>query len=430
MKRFLLLTIMLLSVHHIMMGQDQMITIEAKAKDMNDQVIEWRRHFHQFPELSNREFKTAETIATILENMGLPVETGIAHTGVVAVLDTGRPGPVIGLRADIDGLPVKERTPVPFASKETTTYLGEDVGIMHACGHDTHIAMLLGTAQILIDMKDQLKGKVVFVFQPAEEGAPLGEEGGAALMVKEGLIERYGIEVFFGQHISSNQPVGTITYKLGGIMAAADSFTIKVKGKQTHGSRPWAGVDPVTVSAQIIQGLNNIVARQTELTKEAAVISVGKIKGGFRNNIIPEEVEMIGTIRTLDTDMQKIIHEKIKKTATAIAESAGATAEVAIHIGYPVTFNHIDLTRKMIPSLMKAAGDDNVVIIPAVTGAEDFSFFAQEVPGLYFFTGGKDPSGGNEAYPHHTPDFYIDESGMITGVKAMTQLAIDYMNLN
>ena len=409
-------------------GQDYVVQVEDQATKINDQVIEWRRHFHQFPELSNREFKTAETIAGILKDMGLPFETGIAHTGVVAVLDSGRPGPTIGLRADIDGLPVKERTPVPFASKETSTYLGEDVGVMHACGHDTHIAMLLGTAKILIDMKDQLIGKVVFVFQPAEEGTPVGEEGGAALMVKEGLIEKYGIDVFFGQHISSNQPAGTITYKLGGIMAASDSFTITVKGKQTHGSRPWDGVDPVTVSAQIVQGLNNIVARQTELTKEAAVISVGKIKGGFRSNIIPEEVEMIGTIRTLDTDMQAIIHEKIKKTATAIAESAGATADVQIHIGYPVTFNHLDLTRQMIPSLIKAAGEDKVVVIPAVTGAEDFSFFAQEVPGLYFFTGGMDPTGEIEAFPHHTPDFYIDESGMYTGVKAMTLLTLDYMS--
>jgi len=402
--------------------------IKAKAASMQNQVVEWRRHFHENPELSNREFKTAEKIAEILRSMNLKVDTGIAHTGVIGVLDTGRPGPTIGLRADIDGLPVKERTPIPFASKVTSTYLGEDVGVMHACGHDTHIAMLLGTAQILVDMKSQLKGKVVFVFQPAEEGAPKGEEGGAALMVKEGIIEKYGIEVFFGQHISSGIPAGVITYKLGGIMAASDSFTIKVKGKQTHGSRPWSGVDPVTAAAQIIQGLNNIVSRQTELTKEAAVISVGKIKGGFRSNIIPEEVELIGTIRTLDTDMQDIIHEKIKKTATAIAESSGATAEVTIDIGYPVTYNHLDLTRQMVPTLMKAAGEDHVKIIPAVTGAEDFSFFAKEVPGLYFFTGGADPTGEMKVYPHHTPDFYIHESGMETGVKAMTLLTIDYMN--
>ena len=249
-------------------------------------------------------------------------------------------------------------------------------------------------------------------------------------MIKEGLIEKYGIEVFFGQHISSGSPAGVITYKLGGILASSDSFTIKVKGKQTHGSRPWAGVDPITAAAQIIQGMNNIVSRQTELTKEAAVISFGKIKGGFRSNIIPEEVELIGTIRTLDSDMQKAIHEKIRKTATSIAESSGAEAEVTIHIGYPVTHNDIDLTRKMIPTLYKAAGEENVRIIPASTGAEDFSFFAEKVPGLFFFTGGADPTNEYPVYPHHTPDFYIDESGMETGVKAMTLLTLDYMNIN
>ncbi len=430
-KSILVTFILIISGSCILPAQSEMEKkVSAAAIAVNDDVIKWRRYFHENPELSNREFKTAQKITEELDKIGLPYETGIAHTGVVAVLDSGKPGPTIGLRADIDGLPVTERTPIPFASKVTSTYLGEDVGVMHACGHDTHIAMLLGTARILMNMKSQLKGKVVFVFQPAEEGAPEGEEGGAYLMIKEGLIEKYGIDVFFGQHISSGAPAGVITYKLGGIMAASDSFTIKVKGKQTHGSRPWAGVDPVTAAAQIIQGLNNIISRQTELTREAAVISIGKIKGGFRSNIIPEEVELIGTIRTLDVEMQKIIHEKIKKTATAIAESSGAEAEVTIHIGYPVTYNNIDLTRAMLPSLIKAAGEDKVRIIPAVTGAEDFSFFAEKVPALYFFTGGADPTGAHPIYPHHTPDFYIDESGMITGVKAMTMLTLDFMSLN
>ena len=411
-------------------SQDQVkSTIDKMVEENNDEVIEWRRHFHQYPELSNREFKTASKIEEVLKEMGLKVETGIAHTGVVGLLDTGKPGPVIGLRADIDGLPVRERTPIPFASKETTTFLGEDVGVMHACGHDTHIAMLLGSARILTAMKDQLKGKIVFVFQPAEEGAPPGEEGGAALMVKEGLIDKYGIEVFFGQHISSALPVGHINYRLGSLMAASDRFVIKVKGKQTHGSQPWAGIDPITVSAQIIQGLNNIVSRQTQLTKQAAVISVGKIKGGTRSNIIPEEVEMIGTIRTLDTEMQDIIHSKIQKTATSIAESAGATAEVDIQRGYPVTVNDVDLTSRMIHSIFEAAGEDNVHIVPPITGAEDFSFFAREVPGLFFFTGGMPADmHPSKAAPHHTPDFYIDESGLSTGVKALTYLTIDYMN--
>ena len=399
--------------------------INAKAAAIEQEVIALRRHYHENPELSNREFETSKHIAAELRKLGLPVDEGMAHTGVIAVLDTGKPGPTIGLRADIDGLPVIERADVPFKSTKKTTFLGNEVGVMHACGHDTHIAMLLGSAKILVDMKDQLIGKIVFVFQPAEEGAPPGEEGGAKMMVKEGLFEKYGIDVFFGQHISSGIPAGNITYKLGGTMAAADRFVIKVKGKQTHGSRPWGGVDPITAAAQIIQGLNNIVSRQTNLTKEAAVISVGKISGGVRNNIIPEEVEMVGTIRTLDVDMQKIIHEKIKHTAINIAESSGATAEVEITIGVPVTFNDLDLTRQMVPTLIKVAGEENVHNVPAVTGAEDFSFFAQKVPSLYFFTGGKAPD--LDAFPHHTPDFYIHEAGMLTGVKAITSLAVDYM---
>ncbi len=428
----IVITIITLLTITMCLGQSSMHRdIDNKASAINNDVIEWRRYFHQYPELSNREFKTAEKIAKHLTSLGLEVETGVAITGVVGVLDTGKPGPTIGLRADIDGLPVTERTAIPFASKETSTYLGQDIGVMHACGHDTHIAMLLGAAEILVDLKDQLKGKIVFVFQPAEEGAPPGEEGGAKLMVKEGLIEKYGIEVMFGQHINSATPVGQINYKLGGIMAAADRFVIKVKGKQSHGSQPWAGVDPVTAAAQIIQGLNNIVARQTQLTKEAAVISIGKISGGQRNNIIPEEVELIGTIRTLDVEMQEIIHDKIRKTAKSIAESSGANAEVTIDRYAPVTFNDLELTRKMIPSIYAAAGEDNVHVVPAVTGAEDFSFFADKIPSLYFFTGGQDPDAAPDAvYPHHTPDFYIDERGLITGVKAMTYLAVDYLLLD
>jgi len=401
----------------------QMIT--TKAAQIEQEVIALRRHYHENPELSNREFETSKHIAAELRKLGLPVDEGMAHTGVIAVLDSGKPGPTIGLRADIDGLPVTERADLPFKSVKKTTYLGNDVGVMHACGHDTHIAMLLGSAKILTSMKDQLTGKIVFVFQPAEEGAPPGEEGGAKLMVKEGIFEKYGIDVFFGQHISSGIPAGHLTYKIGGTMAAADRFVIKVKGKQTHGSRPWGGVDPITAAAQIIQGLNNIVSRQTELTKEAAVISVGVINGGVRNNIIPEEVELIGTIRTLDKEMQKIIHEKIKLTATSIAQSSGAVAEVDIQIGYPVTFNDIELTKQMVPTLMRVAGEANVHNVPAVTGAEDFSFFANTVPSLYFFTGGKGT--GKEAFPHHTPDFYIEESGMLVGMKAITNLAVDYM---
>jgi amidohydrolase len=411
-------------------GKAKEIDLSAKIANLAQQteaeVIKWRRHLHQYPELSNREFKTMAYIAENLKGMDISFEQGMAYTGVVAVLNTGKPGPVIGLRADIDGLPVKERVDLPFASKEESTYLGQKVGVMHACGHDAHVAILMGTAKILHAMKNDLKGKIVFVFQPAEEGAPDGEEGGAALMIKQGLIEKYGIEVMYGLHISSITDVGTITYKPMGIMAAADKFTIKVKGKQSHGSKPWSGVDPIVVSAQIIMGLQTIVSRQMDLTKDAVVITVGKLTSGVRNNIIPEEAEMIGTIRTLDTSMQRIVHEKIKLTAEKIAESAGATAEVNIQIMYPVTYNNPQLTAKMLPSLEKAAGENNVRVIKASTGAEDFSFYAQKVPGLFFFLGGK-PKDINviDASQHHTPDFYLDESGFILGMKALAQLVVD-----
>lgn len=402
--------------------------IQSAAKEIEQEVIEWRRHCHQYPELSNREFKTAEYISKELDKMGIPNEKGMAFTGVIGTIKGALPGPTVGLRADIDGLPVVERVELPFASKEKTTYLNEEVGIMHACGHDAHVAMLLGTAKILKSMQKQLKGNIVLVFQPAEEGAPPGEEGGAKLMVKEGIFDKYPMDVIFGQHISSGIKAGNIHYRVGGTMAASDRFVITVHGKQTHGSRPWDGVDPIVTAAHIILGLQSIISRQTELTKEAAVISVGKITSGVRNNIIPESAELIGTIRTLDTDMQKIIHEKIKHVATRIAESMGAKADVDITIGYPVTYNDPDLTRKMINTLYAAAGEDQVRVVPARTGAEDFSFFAQQVPGMYYFVGGRPASVSKEdASLHHTPDFYLDESGFITGVKAMTLLALDYM---
>lgn len=397
------------------------------ADQIEQEVIDWRRDFHQYPELSNREFKTAEKIAAYLRSLNLEVQTDIAHTGVVGILKCAKPGPVIGLRADIDGLPVRERVDLPFASKETTTFLGQDVGVMHACGHDTHIAMLMGAVKILVDMKDKLAGTYKFIFQPAEEGAPPGERGGAKMMIEEGVLQNPDVDVVFGLHITSGLEVNKIHYKAGGALAAADRFVIKVKGKQTHGSRPWAGIDPITISAQIIMGLQTIISRQTELTKEGAVISVGKIQGGVRNNIIPEECEMIGTIRTLDTRMQRKIHEDIRRTATNIAESAGATAEVEINIGYPITYNDPDLTRKMLPTLFETAGEDNVLVSKARTGAEDFSFYAQKVPGLFLFIGGME-SGMSpiDAPPHHTPDFYIDESGLKLGVRVLCHLGIDY----
>lgn len=430
--RNLLIFALVLFAQTIVLGQGSVYTMmDKRVANVKDKVVEWRRHLHENPELSNREFKTAAYIEKHLKSLGLEVQTGIAHTGVVAVLEGGRPGPTVGLRADMDGLPVVERAPVPFASKVKTTFLGEDVGVMHACGHDTHVAMLMGAAEVLVNMKDQLAGKVVFIFQPAEEGAPPGEEGGAKLMVKEGVLKDNGVDVIFGLHINSKTEVGHVNYKPGGTLAAVNRLVIKVKGKQTHGSTPWTGVDPIAVSAQIIQGLQHIISRQTQLTKEAAVISIGKISGGVRSNIIPEEVEMIGTIRTLDVGMQKKVHADIRRTATKIAESVGAVAEVTIEEGYPVTYNDPELTSKMLSTVESTAGKENVHLIDARTGAEDFSFFAQEVPGLFLFLGGM-PKGMDpaEAAPHHTPDFFIDDSGLDLGVKLLCNLTVDYMIKN
>ena len=404
--------------------------IDQQAKDMEAKVIEWRRHFHQYPELSNREVKTAAIVAEHLKKLGIEIQTGVAKTGVVGLLKSGKPGPVIALRADMDALPVTERNALPFASKEKAVFNEQETGVMHACGHDSHVAILMAVAEILSKNKSDLKGTVKFIFQPAEEGPPVGEEGGAGLMVKEGVLENPKVDVIFGMHIQSISQLGKITYRPAGMMAASDWFTIKVKGKQSHGAAPWMGVDPIMVSAQIINGLQTIVSRQTDLTKEAAVISVGRINSGIRENIIPEEAVMAGTIRTLDESMQTIIHEKIKLTATKIAESAGATAEVTIVNKTPVTYNDPALTEKVVASLQKAAGEENVVRINAVTGAEDFAFFQQKVPGFFFFVGAMMPDQDPKKVPaHHTPDFMIDERGMLTGLKAMLNITLDYMHM-
>ena len=402
--------------------------LELQAKEMEAKVIEWRRHFHQFPELSNRETNTGAYIAEHLKKLGLDVQYPVAKTGVVALLKGAKPGPVIALRADIDALPVTERNSLPFASKEKTTFNGQETGIMHACGHDTHTAILMAVAEILSKNKADIKGTIKFIFQPAEEGAPAGEEGGANLMVKEGVLENPKVDVIFGMHIQSISPLGRITYRPTGMMAASDWFSIKVKGKQSHGAAPWMGVDPIVVSAQIILGLQTIVSRQTDLTKEAAVITIGRMQAGVRENIIPEEAYMAGTIRTLDVAMQDKIHEKIRLTATKIAESAGATAEVSIDKKTPVTYNDIALTEKMIGSLQKAAGAENVVRINAVTGAEDFAFYQKKIPGFFFFVGAMPPDQDPNKVPaHHTPDFMIDERGMLTGLRAMLNVTMDYM---
>lgn len=404
--------------------------INAASDKIEDKCIAWRRDLHEYPELGNNEFRTAKLIADHLRSLGIEVQEKVGKTGVVGVLKGAKPGPCIGLRADMDGLPVVERVDLPFASKVKSTYNKQPVGVMHACGHDTHVAILMSVAEILAGMKNELKGTIKFIFQPAEEGPPEGEEGGAPLMIKEGALENPKVDVMFGLHINSQTEVGKIKYRSGGTMAASDWFTIKVKGKQTHGSQPWEGIDPVVVSAQIINGLQTIISRQTELTKNAAVISVSVIDGGVRANIIPEEVTMTGTIRTLDTGMQRMIHEKIKLTASKIAEASGATAETVINNKTLVTYNNPDLTKKMVPSFVKSAGAENVIEAEAVTGAEDFSFFAEKIPSIFFFIGGMtkgtDPK---KAFPHHTPDFRIDESGMKTGIKAFCNLVFDYMNM-
>lgn len=402
--------------------------IDKQAKEMETKMIQWRRDFHQNPELSNREFKTAAKVAEHLKALGIEVQTGVAHTGVVGILKGGKPGPVIALRADMDALPVTERNSLSFASKERTTFNGLETGVMHACGHDAHVAILMSVAEVLAKNKNDLKGTIKFIFQPAEEGAPAGEKGGAGLMVEEGVLNNPKVDVIFGLHVRSITKLGVIEYRPRGFMAASDWFTIKVHGKQSHGSRPWLGVDPIVVSSQIIAGLQTIVSRQTDLTQAAAVISIGRINSGIRENIIPETLEMSGTIRTFDPQMQKVIHEKINLTAVNIAESAGARAEVIIDKKMPVTFNNEKLTKQMVSSLKRAAGDDNVVEIPPDTGSEDFAFYVEKVPGMFFFVGACPPDvDPAKAASHHTPDFMMDEGSMEVGLRAMLQVTLDYM---
>ncbi len=406
--------------------------IEAAVKKIEPKCIAWRRNLHEQPELGNREFKTAKLIAAHLRSLDIEVTEGVAKTGVIGILKGTKPGPVIGLRADMDGLPVTERAPIAFASKVKGTYNGQEVGVMHACGHDTHVAMLMSAAEILAGMKNELAGTIKFIFQPAEEGAPKGEEGGAELMVKEGVLDNPKVDVIFGLHINAQTEVGKITYRPGGFYAGVNDMKITVKGRQAHGAAPWHSVDPIVVSAQIINNLQTIVSRNLDITENAGVVTIGAINGGNRSNIIPEQVEMLGTIRALTDEDEKMLIDRIKTIVTKTAEGAGATAtaEIPYSSHYPVTYNNEALTALMLPSLQRAAGTVNVSIIPPKTGAEDFSFFQQKVPGLFFNVGGM-PIGGNpKTTPsHHTPDFFIDESGMQTGIKAFLYLVTDYMKM-
>jgi amidohydrolase len=427
LKRITVATILLCCATNIT-AQEVNKTIAAKSIAIQAKLTEWRRHIHQNPELGNREFKTAAYITAHLKSLGLEVTTGIAKTGVVALLKGGKPGPCIALRADIDALPVKERANLLYASKDSADYLGQKVPVMHACGHDTHIAMLMGAAEVLTAMKKDIAGTIKFIFQPAEEGPPGNEEGGAPLMVKEGVMDNPKVDVIFGMHISSQIPVGEVRYKAGAFMASSDWFSIKVKGRGAHGSQPWQSIDPISIATQIVEGLQRIVSRQMDLTKAPIVITVGKINGGIRNNIIPEECFIEGTIRTLDDAMQRDVHKRIKLTAEKIAEASGATAEVNIDTKTLVTFNPPVLVQKMLPSLQKAAGAANVKPMEWVTGAEDFSYYGTKAPAFFFYLGGMGAGmDAAKAPSHHTADFIIDDSKLYVGVNTFCQLVMDYV---
>ncbi|RCH54876.1 amidohydrolase [Mucilaginibacter hurinus] len=432
MKRFCLITSLSLSVFCSAFAQSEILKGYAakKAKVLQSKLITWRRDFHRHPELGNNEVRTAGIIAKHLDSLGIEVKTGVAKTGVVGILKGGKPGPVVALRADMDGLPVTEREGLTFASKIKTTYNGKEVGTMHACGHDSHMAILMTVAEVLSSMKKELPGTVKFIFQPAEEGAPLGEKGGAEVMVKEGVLSNPRVDAVFGLHIWSNLEVGKIGYRPGGIMAGSSDMRIVVTGKSAHGAYPWQSVDPILVSAQIISSLQSIVSRNINITENPAVVTIGAINGGTRFNIIPEKVEMVGTLRYFSAGDEKIITENATRIVTKVAEAHGASAEINVPYTtrYPVTFNNLALTAKMLPTLKATAGTSNVVLHPAVTGAEDFSFYQEKVPGLFLFLGGM-PKGNDplKAPPHHTPGFFIDESGFMLGVNALCNLAIDYM---
>jgi len=425
MKKILYLLISLISINAHAQNPWQSV-VDSKSKAISPKLIEWRRHIHQNPELGNREVKTQQYIADHLRSLGIEVKL-LAKTGVLGVLVGGKPGPVIALRADIDGLPVKERVDVPYKSNAIAEYQGNQVPVMHACGHDTHTSILMGTAEVLASMKKDISGTVKFFFQPAEEGPPADEEGGAPLMIKEGVMDNPKVDAVFGLHIASSLEIGKIKYKSGSMMASSDWFTIKIKGKQTHGSTPWTGIDPIVVGTQIINNLQTIVSRQEDLTVAPVVITVGKFHSGVRANIIPETAELEGTIRTLDSKMQKDVHEKMRLIAKKVGEAWGAEVDINIETKTLVTYNDPALVASMVPSLEKAAGKENVTPGIWTTGAEDFSFFGERAPSFFFNLGGM-PKGMDpaKAAPHHTPDFYIDDSMLDVGVRAFCNIVFDF----
>jgi len=402
-------------------------TIDRGAAAVEARVIAWRRDIHQHPELSNREFRTGALVADHLEELGLEVRRKVAHTGVIGVLRGGRPGPTVALRADMDALPVTEAVDMPFASTVRSTYLGQDVGVMHACGHDAHTAILLGAAEVLAGAKADLPGTVLFVFQPAEERPPPGEKGGAELMLAEGAFDDPKPDAAFALHAVPQQETGEIAYRAGGAMASSDVLGITVRGRQTHAASPWLGVDPIATAARIVTAIEAIPARNVDV-RIPSVVSIGTIHGGVRYNIIPDEVELMGTIRSLDADQRVQIHESVRRIAENIARSAGAQADVRIPLGYPVTVNDPALTERMLPTLRRIAGDDRVIEVPPRTGGEDFAFFAQRVPGLYLWLGVRPPGvDRDDAAPNHSPNFFLDEDALVVGVRLMAGLAVDYL---
>jgi amidohydrolase len=401
--------------------------VDTLTRELTPQVVTWRRDFHQHPELGNRETRTAKVIADELRRLGYEVQTGVAHTGVVAVLKGGQPGPTVALRADMDALPVTEQVDVPFKSTATAMWNGQEVGVMHACGHDNHMAMLLGAATILARVRNQIPGSVKLIFQPAEEGPPAGEEGGAELMIKEGVLENPKVDAIFGLHVFP-MTAGVIEFRPGPIMASGDGFTIRITGKQTHGAVPWGGIDPIVVGAQIVMALQTIVSRSVNITEAPAVVTIGAFNGGNRFNIVPETVELLGTVRAFNEEVRKDIHRRISDIATKTAEAAGATAEITMGIGYPATINDPALTEQMAPTLRRVAGADHVRVSALTGTAEDFSFFQQRVPGMFFFLGVTPPGVDPKTAPqNHSPLFFADESALPVGVRALTNLALDFL---
>lgn len=401
--------------------------IDRGAAAVNSKVVAWRRDLHEHPELSGQEVRTAALVAAHLRSLGMEVQTGVGGTGVVGVLTGGRPGPVVALRADMDALPVTEQTMLPFRSQVRSTFNGQEVGVMHACGHDTHVAMLMGAAEVLAGMKAQLPGTVKFIFQPAEEGHPDGG-GGAERMIRDGALTSPAVDAIFGLHVFPG-PLSSVTYRQGPLMAASNSYRVVVHGKQTHGARPWDGLDPIVIGSQIVLGLQTIISRQTDITAVPAIVTVGSMQGGVRNNIIPDSLVLLGTIRTYNREQRESIFERVHRTAERIAESAGATAFVQVDSGYPVTNNDSTLTQRMLPTLERVIGPDKVSIAPLATTAEDFSYFQEQVPGMFVFMGVTPADvDWRTAAANHSPLFFADEAALPTGVRLLTSLAVDYLN--